>query len=106
MCVSGLAGEPGLMPTHPKCGKSWAAMGAEHCPACCETFNSGLAGDRHRAGNWTEGSPRRCLTVAEMREKGMDLNSRGLWVSALRDADSRPDRWNLSPSQGIPVSDV
>ncbi len=82
------------MPTHPKCGRSWAAAGAEHCPACCETFNSQLPGDMHRVGySWESQGPdrRRCLSVEEMLARGMAKNSRGLWVSKLWDTPSHPD---------------
>lgn len=76
------------MPTHPTCGRSWSGAKREHCPACHETFNSGYAGDMHRTGDWTEASPRRCLTPDEMRGRGMGQTAEGYWISS---ADSRED---------------
>lgn len=35
---------------HPPCGKRWAGLKPEHCPACCETFSGTRAGDLHRKG--------------------------------------------------------
>jgi len=52
------------------------------CPTCGEYFNSVLPFEMHRAGNPED---RYCLTPDQMREKGMDVNKRGYWVSALRE---------------------
>ena len=43
-------------------------------------------GGLHRRGEYgNPKNPRRCLPPDEMRERGMSLNTRGLWVSkALR----------------------
>ena len=51
------------------------------CAACMEYFNGVAAFDKHRVGL---GAKRRCLGVTEMREKGMDKNGSGYWVTALR----------------------
>lgn len=40
------------MTTHAMCGKTWSGKRAEHCPACCETFSSPSAGDKHRTGGY------------------------------------------------------
>ncbi|WP_233868643.1 hypothetical protein [Paraburkholderia adhaesiva] len=54
------------------------------CPSCGEFFNSTAAFDAHRTGPFGgahgEPSRRRCLTVVEMRAKGMALNRAGFWV--------------------------
>lgn len=55
------------------------------CSVCGEYFNSTYAFDSHRTGpfgeKWRE---RRCLTVAEMTEKGFSLNSTGHWITKRR----------------------
>lgn len=51
------------------------------CPGCLELFNSSAAFDKHRHGDF--GKSRRCMTVEEMKAKGMDKNSSGYWVTAL-----------------------
>lgn len=82
--------------THPACGKSWTGTRREHCAACCETFNSQSAGDMHRVGDWAVDTvnPRRCMSVEEMRARGMFFRD-GLWFG---EADSRRGREDLSPS--------
>lgn len=50
------------------------------CPGCSEYFNSTVAFDKHRVGKH-KNNGRRCLTPAEMIDKGMALNVRGFWVS-------------------------
>lgn len=70
------------MPTHPKCGVTWAGHRTQHCPRCCKTFAGTTAGDMHRVGDWDPSSPdfpRRCLTEERMRAKGMVLNAYGYW---------------------------
>lgn len=51
------------------------------CPSCKELFNSSAAFEKHRTGAF--GIDRRCLTVDEMRAKGMEVNAAGYWVTAL-----------------------
>lgn len=48
------------------------------CPTCHEYFNSVMAFDKHRIGNWTT---RRCLKADEMTTKGMLKNRLGFWVT-------------------------
>lgn len=48
------------------------------CPTCGEYFSSTYAFDQHRKGPITD---RRCLTVAEMREKGFSVNATGHWIT-------------------------
>jgi hypothetical protein len=67
------------------------------CPGCHEYFNSTAAFEKHRVGEYGTGpngsSPdRRCLTVAEMRDKGMS-DASGWWVT-------RPSNM---PIPGLPV---
>jgi len=52
------------------------------CRACNEYFNSTFAFDKHRTGK--HGVDRRCLTVDEMRAKGMSKNSADFWISQAR----------------------
>ena len=65
---------------HAACGKSWSGLRRQHCPACCQTFNSDAAGDRHRVGDHHDG--RRCLTPDQMRARGM-VEVGGVWVTSL-----------------------
>lgn len=51
------------------------------CRACGLYFNSTAAFDKHRTGQ--HGKDRRCMTVDEMKAKGMATNGRGYWVTAL-----------------------
>jgi len=51
------------------------------CAGCGEFFNSTLAFEKHRVGEHA-GNQRRCLTTAEMEEKGMAVSSSGWWVSS------------------------
>lgn len=58
------------------------------CPTCGWVFNSTYAFDFHRVGG--HGSKeRRCLTVTEMREAGMERNRRGRWISSSRMGDNQ-----------------
>lgn len=80
------------------------------CAGCGEMFNSSAAFDKHRTGAF--GAPmgdgtymmhsRRCMTVAEMTEKGMVKNSGGWWITAANPMDypvqsnvERPFGWEL-----------
>lgn len=49
------------------------------CGACGEYFNSTRAFDKHRVGPYES---RSCMTAEQMREKGMDVNARGFWITA------------------------
>ena len=51
------------------------------CQSCKLYFNSTAAFDKHRHGTFTP-PQRRCLTIIEMVEKGMDKNAKGFWISA------------------------
>jgi len=79
------------MTTHPPCGATWTSKAAEHCSVCCETFSGTSAGDAHRVGSFAEGT-RRCLDAAEMREAGLVLDSRGIWVWTVRAFAAPPGR--------------
>lgn len=50
------------------------------CQGCKEFFNSTAAFDKHREGR--HGVDRRCLTAAEMEDKGMAKNAAGFWVGS------------------------
>ena len=73
----------------------------EHCPACHNTFTGTTAGDMHRVG---PGHARRCLTEAEMLDKGMGIDGRGRWKSSDEPWDTarRLAGSNLSASQPEP----
>ncbi|WP_233867197.1 hypothetical protein [Paraburkholderia adhaesiva] len=64
------------------------------CPTCGAFFNSTYAFDAHRTGPFggAQGEPsrRRCLTVDEMRAKGMTLNQAGFWMTARRGLGPKP----------------
>ena len=49
----------------------------QHCTACHQDFSGDGVGEKHRY--WL-GRERRCLTVSEMEDKGMQLNPRGVWT--------------------------
>ena len=59
--------------THTKC----------KCTTCGDYFNSVAAFDKHRTGE--HGVSRRCMTHQERREKKMDTNVAGYWVTALQE---------------------
>lgn len=73
------------------CRKSWTGFKMEHCKGCHQTFNNTRAGDKHVVVESTyhamvKGVPSpeiseklRCLTPAEMREKGMNQEKNGAW---------------------------
>lgn len=48
---------------HPPCGKWWTGATRSHCPACCQTFSTDSAADKHRQGRF--GIDRRCVDPAE-----------------------------------------
>lgn len=78
---------------HPKCGKSWTGLKAEHCSVCCETFTGTVAGDKHRVGSFDEGT-RRCLTAPEMIAKGLKQNDKEHW-------SQDDNRIRKFPSKGV-----
>ena len=49
-----------------------------------EYFNSTYAFDMHRVGDHGMPGSRRCLTVQEMRQRGMDKNATDWWISGSR----------------------
>jgi hypothetical protein len=55
-----------------------------HCGTCDEYFNSTYAFDMHRVGDHGMPGSRRCLTVQEMRQRGMDKNATDWWISGSR----------------------
>lgn len=76
----------------PKCGATYAGK-QNHCtlPGCCNTFSTPAVGDLHRVGPFLPGQ-RRCLTPDEMRAKGMQQGSDGVW----RDASHPHPQWRTS----------
>lgn len=66
------------------CGSEWSGNRIEHCADCHQTFTGTSAGDRHRTGDHAiDSGPtrRRCLSIDEMRAKGMTTNERGVWTN-------------------------
>lgn len=57
------------------------------CGRCREYFNSNSAFELHRTGE--HGVNRRCMTVEEMRGRGMDVNAAGFWVTEPFDKTRR-----------------
>lgn len=47
---------------HPPCGNWWTGLGRAHCAACCRTFSTDSAADKHRIGK--HGADRRCADPA------------------------------------------
>jgi hypothetical protein len=43
---------------HPACDSWWTGLSRAHCPACCRTFSTDSAADKHRIGKY--GEDRRC----------------------------------------------
>lgn len=62
-----------LKVTHSRC----------RCTACGDYFNSTAAFDKHRTGEYP--GARRCMDHQERRERKMDTNTAGYWVTALRE---------------------
>lgn len=58
------------------------------CAACNLVFNSTASFDFHRVGTY-EPDTRRCLTLVEMRQKGMVQDGRGQWVKPGRKVVAR-----------------
>lgn len=54
-------GRPWNAITH-TCGAWWTGLGRAHCPACCRTFSTDGAADKHRVGK--HGIDRRCVDPA------------------------------------------
>ena len=59
------------------------------CPTCGLRFNSTAAFAKHRVGDFSKsekpspyGPVRRCMTIAEMEERGMSISSAGYWITA------------------------
>ena len=50
------------------------------CSACKKVFSSVFAFDKHRVG---KSADRRCLSTDEIVEKGMCLNGKERWISAV-----------------------
>jgi hypothetical protein len=50
------------------------------CAACGECFNSTSTFDRHRAGDFSTPTSRRCRTPAELILRGWSRNARGFWI--------------------------
>jgi hypothetical protein len=57
------------------------------CPACGEYLNSTGMFDRHRVGKYPD---RRCLTSAEMLDRGFSKNAAGFWIRSERSYSLAP----------------
>ncbi len=60
------------------------------CGGCNEFFGSDSAFQLHRVGDWDD---RRCLTVEEMRARGLELNGRGYWTRTWDSAPAGDDQF-------------
>lgn len=64
------------------------------CPSCGEYFKSNAAFSKHLTGPVAT-TERRCMTEAEMLNKGMSKNSKGFWVTAsMSDNLISSIKWN------------
>ena len=73
-------------------------MARGQCASCLEVFSSESAFNMHRVGSYGEPiyekkyitgytkSERRCLTEAEMLQKDMVKNEKGIWITGEFDA--------------------
>ena len=76
------------------------------CAACGECFNSTSTFDRHRVGDFSTPTSRRCRTPAELILRGWSRNVRGFWIeramcredSTVRAQARRAPR----PATGVP----
>ena len=64
-----------------KCNRTLTGQ-HNHCSACGEYFNSNVAFEKHRIGEF--GIDRRCANLYEMEEKGMSKNSGDWWITEKR----------------------
>lgn len=73
------------------CGASWTGLGICHCPTqgCHLTFTSIRSFDEHRTGPT---DTRRCMTIDELRVRGMEPNNNGQWRHP-RPEDTQPAEW-------------
>ena len=53
---------PATATVHPPCGNWWTGATRSHCPACCRTFSTDNAADKHRQGRF--GIDRHCVDPA------------------------------------------
>lgn len=63
---------------HPACGQWWTGLTRAHCPACCRTFSTDTAADKHRIGK--HGVDRRCVDPAEVGLVAKDKPYGTLWA--------------------------
>ncbi|MEU0665730.1 hypothetical protein ABZ508_26590 [Streptomyces lavendulocolor] len=62
---------------HPKCGQWWTGGTRAHCPACCRTFSTDSAADKHRRG--AHGKDRHCVDPATVGLVAVDKPYGTLW---------------------------
>lgn len=91
--VQPLSAMPANAIRHPACGSWWTGAGRAHCAACCRTFSSDSAADKHRRGVF--GVDRGCVDPASVglvaRERPFGL----LWGHPGPD-ESGVERWAAS----------
>ncbi|WP_412079001.1 hypothetical protein ACLF6K_37290 [Streptomyces xanthophaeus] len=68
---------------HPGCGGWWTGPSRSHCPACCRTFSTDNAADRHRQGRF--GIDRRCVDPATVGLVAVDKPYGVLWQNPAPD---------------------
>lgn len=54
------------------------------CPTCGTYFNTTRLFDRHRVGSFPPKGERRCLSIAEMLDKGWSIGMDGFWRGEKR----------------------
>jgi hypothetical protein len=69
------------------------------CSTCGELFNSTLAFDKHRVGQY--GSSRRCLYALGMTARGMSKLDDGFWVTRRRVIAGMPLEATTAIPQGV-----
>jgi hypothetical protein len=69
------------------------------CTTCGELFNSTLAFDKHRIGEY--GSSRRCLDAVQMTARGMSKLDDGFWVTRRRVPAAMPVEASTAIPQGV-----
>ena len=73
--------EPAALPytaaRHAACGNWWTGNNRAHCPACCRTFSTDSAADKHRIGKF--GIDRRCVDPATVGLDAVDKPYGTLW---------------------------
>ncbi|MFF7142305.1 hypothetical protein ACFZB5_13785 [Streptomyces nodosus] len=86
---------------HPACGQWWTGPSRAHCAACCCTFSTDSAADKHRIGKF--GIDRRCADPASVglvaREKPYGV----LWGFPAPDGGYAALHSSTTDTEGAPA---